>query len=49
MHNPSRITIAHGDGIGLEIIDAVLHILDKAGANLEYDTIQIGEKVYASG
>ena len=49
MHSPSRITIAHGDGIGPEIMDAVLYILDKAGANLEYDTIQIGEKVYASG
>jgi endonuclease III-like uncharacterized protein len=34
MHTPSRITIAHGDGIGPEIMDAVLYILDKAGANL---------------
>jgi len=49
MNNTSRITIAHGDGIGPEIMEAVLHILDKAGAELEYDTIQIGEKVYASG
>jgi len=44
-----RITIAKGDGIGPEIMDATLSILKAAGANLEYDEIQVGEKVYLSG
>ena len=44
-----RITVAHGDGIGPEIMAATLNILEKAGANLAYDTIEIGEKVYLQG
>lgn len=44
-----RITIAKGDGIGPEIMDATLRILKAAGADLEYDEIEIGEKVYLSG
>jgi isocitrate dehydrogenase len=43
------ITIAKGDGIGPEIMDAVLEILQAAGANLQYEEIQIGEAVYKSG
>jgi isocitrate dehydrogenase len=45
----TRITIARGDGIGPEIMDATLRILQAAGANLEYDEIEVGEKVYLSG
>lgn len=44
-----RITIAKGDGIGPEIMDATLNILKAAGADLEYDEIEIGERVYLSG
>lgn len=44
-----RITVAHGDGIGPEIMEATLRILDAANAPLEYDTIEIGEKVYLNG
>ncbi|MFY0674955.1 MAG: NADP-dependent isocitrate dehydrogenase [Bacteroidia bacterium] len=44
-----RITVAHGDGIGPEIMEATLRILDAANAPLEYDTIEIGEKVYLKG
>jgi isocitrate dehydrogenase len=47
--NSSRITIAHGDGIGPEIMDATLRILEAAGARLEYDVIEVGEKQYLSG
>src|SRR6187399_2308191 len=43
------ITVAHGDGIGPEIMAATLHILKKAGARLDIETIEIGEKVYLSG
>lgn len=44
-----KITVAHGDGIGPEIMEATLRILDAAGADLEYETIEIGEKVYGEG
>ena len=43
------VTIARGDGIGPEIMDAVLYVLNEAGANLEYHEIEIGEKVYLKG
>ncbi len=44
-----RITIAKGDGIGPEIMDAVLYVLDHAKVNLAYDEIEIGQKVYERG
>ena len=44
-----RITVAAGDGVGPEITDAVLRILDAAGCGLVYDHIQVGEAVYRSG
>lgn len=47
--NKHRITVAKGDGIGPEIMDATLEILSASGANLEIDEIQVGEKVYLSG
>ena len=43
------ITVAHGDGIGPEIMAATLQILEAAGARLEIETIEIGEKVYLRG
>lgn len=43
------ITVAHGDGIGPEIMAATLQILKGAGAELEIETIDIGEKVYLAG
>ena len=43
------ITVAHGDGIGPEIMAATLHILKEAGARLDIETVEIGEKVYLSG
>ncbi len=45
----TRVTIARGDGIGPEIMDATLRILAAAGAPLEYDEIELGEKVYQRG
>jgi len=44
-----RITVAKGDGIGPEIMDATLAILLAAGAQFEVDEIEVGEKVYLSG
>lgn len=43
------ITIAYGDGIGPEIMNASLEILFAAGARLEIETIEVGEKVYERG
>jgi len=43
------ITVANGDGIGPEITEAVLRILDAADCGLTYEHIDVGEKVYLSG
>ncbi|MBL7981295.1 MAG: NADP-dependent isocitrate dehydrogenase [Flavobacteriales bacterium] len=43
------ITVAQGDGIGPEITEAVLRILDAAQCGLTYDRIDVGEKVYLQG
>jgi len=43
------ITVAYGDGIGPEIMDATLEIIQAAGAQLKLETIEIGEKVYNQG
>lgn len=44
-----KITVAKGDGIGPEIMDATLKIMMAAGAQLEIEEIKIGEKVYLAG
>ena len=49
MKNKTGITVACGDGIGPEIMDAVLRILEAAGAEVEAEFIEIGEKVYREG
>lgn len=46
---PAPVTFARGDGIGPEIMDATLRVLDAAGARLDLDEIQIGAKVYERG
>ncbi|RAR70033.1 isocitrate/isopropylmalate family dehydrogenase [Flavobacterium aciduliphilum] len=45
----TRITVAKGDGIGPEIMDTTLKIIKAAGAQIEIDEIEVGEKVYLSG
>src|SRR5207302_10187208 len=49
MAKKTPITVAHGDGIGPEIMNATLQILEAAGAELDIETIEIGEKVYLRG
>jgi len=44
-----KITVAPGDGIGPEIMDASIRVLEAAGADVEWDYIEVGEKVYLSG
>lgn len=41
--------MAYGDGIGPEIMDATLRILNAAEVPLDYDVIEIGEAVYRKG
>jgi isocitrate dehydrogenase len=43
------ITVAKGDGIGPEIMDATLRVLKESGARIDIEEIAIGEKVYLSG
>ncbi len=43
------ITIAYGDGIGPEIMDATLEILREAGADLDFSIIEIGKNIYEKG
>ncbi len=43
------ITVAHGDGIGPEIMEATLSIMAAANAQLDIETIEIGEKNYLAG
>jgi len=47
--NSVPITVARGDGIGPEIMAATLHVLGEAGANLEVEEVEIGERVYERG
>jgi isocitrate dehydrogenase len=49
MPTKTPITVAHGDGIGPEIMAACLQIIEAAGASLEIETIDVGEKVYLRG
>ncbi len=47
--HPVPITVAYGDGIGPEIMEATLRIITAGGADLAIEEIQIGETVYAQG
>lgn len=44
-----KVAVAYGDGIGPEIMNATLKILQVAGANIQAEPIEIGEKVYLAG
>ena len=48
MHK-TPITVAYGDGIGPEIMQATLRILEAAGAAIEPEIIEVGEAVYLRG
>ena len=49
MNTATTITIARGDGIGPEIMEATLRILRAAGARIVCEEIQAGEQVYLQG
>ena len=46
---PVAITVAYGDGIGPEIMEATLRVITAGGARLEVETIRVGEVAYAQG
>ncbi len=45
----TKVAVAKGDGIGPEIMDATLRIMEAAGAQIEVDFIEIGEQQYLAG
>ena len=47
--DPVPVTVAYGDGIGPEIMKASLKVLTAAGARLEIEPIEIGERSYLAG
>src|SRR5918997_2961504 len=49
MAQKAPITVAYGDGIGPEIMEASLLVLQEAGAQLDLEVIEIGEQVYLRG
>src|ERR1700716_3376609 len=49
MTQNTPITVAYGDGIGPEIMAATLHIIQSAGARIDIEQIEVGEKVYLKG
>lgn len=48
-NNPTPVTVAYGDGIGPEIMQATLDILKAAGARLDIREISVGETEYLKG
>ena len=44
-----KIAVAKGDGIGTEIMNAVLEIFDAAAVPLQYEPIDMGRHIYESG
>lgn len=44
-----KIAVAHGDGIGPEIMKAVLSVFDAAGVPLEYAPVDMGKWVFDKG
>src|SRR6516162_1068988 len=49
MAKNTPITVAYGDGIGPEIMTATLDIIKAAGARIDIEEIEVGEKVYLRG
>lgn len=48
-NTPVKVAVGMGDGIGPEIMKATLKIIKAAGAAIEPEFIELGEKVYLAG
>ena len=46
MTENTKITVAYGDGIGPEIMEATLRILKDAGAKIHVEAVEVGAEVY---
>jgi len=46
---PVPVSLAYGDGIGPEIMNASLAILEAAGARIAFEPVAIGKETYLSG
>lgn len=44
-----KITVAYGDGIGPEIMESALLVLQGAKADLSFNFIEVGKKIYEQG
>lgn len=49
MTDTTPITVAFGDGIGPEIMNATLLLLKEAGAKIRIDAVEIGERAHKHG
>jgi len=49
MSTKTPITVAYGDGIGPEIMEATLDVVQRAGAKLDIERIEVGESLYRRG
>ena len=49
MSENTPITVAYGDGIGPEIMTATLDIIQAAGARIDIEVVEVGEKMYLQG
>ena len=49
MKENQTISVAYGDGIGPEIMEAVLYILKEAKVLINIETVELGEKLYLKG
>lgn len=45
----SKVTVAYGDGIGPEIMEATINILQEAKARIDFQIIEVGEEIYKKG
>src|SRR6266516_7683845 len=49
MAKNTPITVAYGDGIGPEIMAATLDVIKAAGARIDIEEVEVGERVYLRG
>ncbi|MBX9728086.1 MAG: NADP-dependent isocitrate dehydrogenase [Sphingopyxis sp.] len=49
LNDTAPVTVAHGDGIGPEIMAASLRIMQAAGARLAIEEVRLGEALYREG
>lgn len=49
LNHPIPLAVAHGDGIGPEIMEQTLRVLEALNAPFTYDNIKIGKEAYLQG